>query len=85
MAYRIQFKPAALRQFESLPRDVQKRLAPRIDALAQDPYPHGCKKLSAEADLWRIRVGDYRVVYQVQKSVLLILVLAIGHRRDVYR
>jgi len=85
MAYTIQFKPAAMRQFEKLPRDVQKRVARRVEALGGDPFPSGCKRLAGSPDVWRVRVGDYRVVYQVQGEGLLILVLKIGHRREVHR
>lgn len=85
MAYTIQFKPLALRQFEKLPREAQRRLSAKIEALRDDPFPAGCKKMAAIPDTWRIRAGDYRVVYQVHRGVLLILVLALGHRKDVYR
>ena len=85
MAYSIQFKPQALRQLEKLPRDVQKRLAAKIEALRDDPFPPGCKKMEALDDAWRIRAGDYRVVHRVHRGVLLILVLTVGHRKDVYR
>ncbi|MBZ5572384.1 MAG: type II toxin-antitoxin system RelE/ParE family toxin [Acidobacteriia bacterium] len=85
MAYAIQFKPAALRQLEKLPRPIQNRIAARIEALRDDPFPAGCKKLSGLPDTWRVRAGDYRVIYQVQQRILLILVLTVGHRRDVYR
>ena len=85
MAYTIQFKPLALRQLEKLPRDVQKRLAAKIDALQDDSFPAGCRKMAGLPDTWRVRAGDYRVVYQVHRGILLILVLTVGHRKDVYR
>ncbi len=85
MAYSIQFKPLALRQLEKLPRDAQKRLAEKIEALRGNPFPAGCTKMEGLDDAWRIRAGDYRVVYQVHRGVLLILVLTVGHRKDVYR
>ena len=85
MAYRIEFKPLALRQLEKLPRDVQKRLAGKIESLRDDPFPPGCKKMEGLPDAWRIRTGDYRVVYQVHRGILLVLVLTVGHRKDVYR
>lgn len=85
MAYTIQFKPPALRQPEKLPREAQRRLAAKIEALREEPFPPGCKKLAAVPDTWRIRAGDYRVVYQAHRGVLLVLVLAVGHRREVYR
>jgi mRNA interferase RelE/StbE len=85
VAYAIQFKPLALRQLEKLPREAQRRLSAKIEALRDDPFPAGCKKMAAISDAWRIRAGDYRVVYQVHRGVLLVLVLTIGHRREVYR
>ena len=84
MAYLVHFKPAALRSLERLPKDVQLRLARAIDALAQDPFPPGSKKLRG-LDAHRIRIGDYRVVYQVHARELLVIVIRIGHRREVYR
>jgi mRNA interferase RelE/StbE len=85
MPYSIQFKPAAFRQLEKLPRATQKRVAEKIETLRDDPFPVGCKKLSGLPDASRVRIGDYRIVYQVQRSILLILVLAVGHRRELYR
>jgi len=85
MAYTIQFKPAALRQLGKLPRNVQKRMASKVQTLPDDPFPSGCKKLLGEPDTWRVRIGDYRVIYQVRRGILLVLVINIGHRRDVYR
>jgi mRNA interferase RelE/StbE len=85
VAYTIQFKSLALRQLEKLPRETQRRLSAKIEALRDDPFPVGCNKMSGIPDAWRIRVGDHRVVYQVHRRVLLVLVLTVGHRKDVYR
>lgn len=85
VAYTIQFKPLALRQLEKLPREVQRRIVSKIEALRNDPFPAGCTKMQAMVDAWRIRSGDYRVVYQVHRGVLIVLVLTVGHRKDVYR
>jgi mRNA interferase RelE/StbE len=85
VAYTIQFKPLALRQLEKLPRETQRRLSIKIEALGDDPFPSGCKKMVGIPDAWRIRAGDYRVVYQVHRGILLVLVLTVGHRREVYR
>jgi mRNA interferase RelE/StbE len=85
VAYTIQFKPLALRQLEKLPRDAQRRLSAKIEPLRDDPFPSGCKKMAGLADTWRIRAGDYRVVYQVHRGVLSVLVLTVGHRKEVYR
>ena len=83
--HRIEFTSRAARAFRKLPVDVQRRLDPAILALAQNPRPPGCVKLSAKESLWRIRVGDYRIVYQIQDDVLLVLVVNVGHRREIYR
>lgn len=85
MRYRIEFRPAAERSFLKLPLSVRTRLQPHIEGLAAEPRPHGAKKLTGWRDRWRIRVSDYRVVYEIHGSVLLVLVLAVGHRREVYR
>ena len=82
MAYQIEFSPASRRQFKKLPRSVQSTLAERIDTLAQEPLPKDAKKLSVSArDLWRVREGDYRIVYEVREAVLVVLVVKVGHRR----
>jgi mRNA interferase RelE/StbE len=85
VAYRIEFKPSAVRQFSRLPESIQTRLARRVESLAQNPRPRGVKKLSGGDNLYRIRVGEYRVIYQIQDDVLLVLVVKIGARREVYR
>ncbi len=85
MKYRIEFSPTASSQFKKLTKEVQVRLKHRIDNLADNPFPRGVKKLSAEENFYRLRVGDYRIIYQVKGKVLLILILKIGHRKNVYR
>ena len=85
MAYTITFARAAERQFRSLPANVQVRLRPRIDALSNDPRPPGAERLSGAEDLYRIRIGDYRVIYTIDEEALIVLVVRLGHRRDVYR
>ena len=85
MAYRLEFTPGADRQFRKLPKQVQARLRPHIDALAQNPRPLGVEKLTGEDNAYRLRVGDYRILYEVHDKVLLVLVVKVGHRRDVYR
>ena len=85
MAYAVFLKPAALRELRKLPEDIRRRVAARFDALVGDPRPAGVERLQGEADLYRVRVGDYRIVYQVESKALVVLVVRIGHRRDVYR
>ena len=83
--YRIAWRPAAERAFLTLPNHIQRLMQPRIDALTEEPRPPGCKKLSGQSARYRIRVGDYRLVYEIRDRLLLVLVVHVGHRRDVYR
>lgn len=87
MRYRVEFAPSAARAFRTLERVVQTRLAASIDGLARSPRPRGAEKLQGREDRDRLRVGDYRIVYDVQDEVLLVLVLVlrVAHRRGVYR
>jgi mRNA interferase RelE/StbE len=85
LAYRIEFTPRAEREFKSLDGSVRGRIKQRIDSLAENPFPSGIKKIEGEEELYRLRVGDYRVLYQVKGRILLVLIVRIGHRRDVYR
>lgn len=84
MAYAVSFTPGALRQLRKLPRNVRERLVPAIDGLARNPRPIGSRKLTGD-NLYRIRVGDYRIVYAIQDARLTVLVVTLGHRREVYR
>ena len=83
--YRIRFVPSAEREFLKLPQIIRNRVASHIDSLAVHPRPHGCKKLAGASGHWRIRIGDYRVVYSVRDDQLLVIVVQVAHRRDVYR
>jgi mRNA interferase RelE/StbE len=85
MAYKIEFTAAAKRQFDKLPDTARRRLAETVDRLSENPRPAGIKKLSGEEGLYRVRAGDYRIVYRIEDSRLLVLVVKIGHRREVYR
>ena len=85
MTYRVEFRPSALRSFRHLPGSIQARIRPMIDALADDPRPSGCRKLAGHAGRFRVRVGDYRVLYEIRDAVLLVIVVDIGHRREIYR
>jgi mRNA interferase RelE/StbE len=85
VAYAVQIAPGAEREFSKLAREIQLRIRPRIDALANDPRPAGAMKLRGQEDLWRIRVGDYRVLYEVHDRILYVLLVRVAHRREVYR
>jgi mRNA interferase RelE/StbE len=83
--YAIYFKPSADRQLAKLPHDVQRRITAAVEALADDPRPPGVVKITGDDNLWRIRVGDYRIVYEIHGDRLIVLVLRVAHRKDVYR
>lgn len=85
MTYRIEVAPAALRQLRKLERVAQRRVQAAIELLADEPRPAGAKKLVGGDGEWRVRTGDYRIVYEIYDGVLLVLVVAIGHRRDIYQ
>jgi mRNA interferase RelE/StbE len=82
--FTVLFTASATKSFHALSAEVQGRMKPKIDALASNPHPPGAKKLQGE-EAYRIRVGDYRVVYEIKGKQLIVLVLRIGHRRDIYR
>ncbi|WP_026077627.1 type II toxin-antitoxin system RelE family toxin [Brevibacterium senegalense] len=83
MTYEIELRPAALRALKKIGRQDQPRIRGAIALLAADPRPPGAKALRGRDGL-RIRVGDYRIIYTVQDSKLLIVVVTLGHRREVY-
>ncbi|PSN15585.1 type II toxin-antitoxin system mRNA interferase toxin, RelE/StbE family [filamentous cyanobacterium CCT1] len=85
MTYRIEFAKPAAKQFKALPPQDQQRLKPQIDALASEPRPAGVVKLAGNENLYRIRVGNHRIIYAIEDSQLLVLVVTVKHRRDAYR
>lgn len=84
MDYHGEIAPRARRQIKKLPGEAQKRIIARSEALGSDPRPYHVKKLVAEEDLYRVRVGEYRVVYQIRDRELIVLIVKVGHRREVY-
>jgi len=85
MKYAVVFDRSANKTFQSLDRPLQLRLLEHIEALADNPRPPGVKKLKGHHEHWRIRVGNYRVIYTLRDQQLIVLILKIGHRREVYR
>jgi mRNA interferase RelE/StbE len=85
MAYAILLAPPAERQLKALAEAIRKRIVQRLRTLRENPRPHGVKKLAGEDDLYRIREGDYRIIYTVRDRELIVLVVKIGSRKEVYR
>lgn len=84
-AYRIEVSPAAARQLRKLDPAARRRVQAAVELLAEEPRPARAKKLMGGDGEWRVRTGDFRIVYEIKDQVLLVLVLAVGHRREVYR
>lgn len=84
MSYQIFVKPAAQRQIKKLTPAVQKSLIALIESLSADPRPLGCKKLKGRQNEYRARLGNYRVIYSIEDAALVITIIKVGHRRDIY-
>lgn len=85
MSYRIAISSAAARQLRKLDAQARRRIQAAIDLLSENPRPAGAKKLVGGGGEWRVRTGNYRIIYELNDDVLLVLVLAVGHRRQIYR
>ncbi len=84
--YRVVIKASAAKELESAGNKTdRRRLVACIGSLAQDPRPQGCEKLSGQINLYRVRSGNYRVVYEIQDQIVRVTVIKIGHRKDIYR
>ncbi|HVC39466.1 MAG TPA: type II toxin-antitoxin system RelE/ParE family toxin [Candidatus Dormibacteraeota bacterium] len=83
--YEVRYDPKALKELTKLDKPVARRIVGAVDRLKADPRPSGARPLVNYPDLWRLRVGDYRVIYTIRDAELLVLALRIAHRRGVYR
>ena len=83
-SYSVLIKPSAAKELERLPDKLRRQVAKRIQALADNPRPVGVEKLTGE-ELYRLRQGDHRIVYSIEDAVLIVRVVRIGNRREVYR
>ena len=82
--YAVTFAGSALKDLEKLDDSLVKRIFPKIENLAGHPRPSGCLKLQGHNDFWRIRIGDYRVVYAVDDKKRVVDIVKVGHRQEVY-
>ena len=85
MTYRVEVAEAAVRSLRKLDPTARRRVQAAIELLAEQPRPSGARKLVGGDGLMRVRTGDYRIVYEIHDDVLVVLVVAVGHRREVYR
>jgi mRNA interferase RelE/StbE len=82
--YKILIKPSAVKELNNIPKKELSKITERINSLSNDPRPNGCEKLAANK-AYRIRQGSYRIIYTIEDNNLIILMIEVGHRRDVYR
>jgi mRNA interferase RelE/StbE len=85
VTFRIEFTKSAAKALVAIPRKDQKRIAKKIEGLAESSPAPAKTKMKGDNPFHRVRVGDYRIIYEIQNEILLILILKIGHRKDVYR
>ena len=85
MSYQVLIERRALKELSKLPPEITRRTTLAIDGLAAQPRPPGAKKLRGSRDQWRIRVGEYRILYEINDRVREVRVFAVGHRREIYR
>jgi mRNA interferase RelE/StbE len=83
-SYSIAWKRSAAQELKKLPREVVGRIVKAVEQLSTEPYPSGVRKLLGAEHSYRIRVGDYRIIYSVMASALVIEIIRVGHRRDIY-
>lgn len=84
MSYRIEVLPVAVRAIRKLPPEGKRRVQAVIELLSEEPRPPSSRKLTGRAE-WRVRTGDYRVLYRVEDDTLIVVVVDAGHRREIYR
>jgi mRNA interferase RelE/StbE len=85
MTYRITLAPVAARQLRKFDPQVRRRIQAAAELLATEPRPPAATRLVGGSGEWRVRTGDYRIVYEIEDDQLLVLVLRVGHRREIYR
>jgi mRNA interferase RelE/StbE len=85
MAFRIEWKKSTRKDLRKLPANVTERIVEAVEGLAENPFPHGVEKLSGSEHAYRIRLGDYRIVYEVVTEFKLVEIQRVRHRKDVYR
>lgn len=83
--YAVDFTAGAAKEIRKLDAGARRRILVSIEELASDPRPTGCKKLAGEQNAWRIRIADYRVLYEIHDDVLTVIVVRVAHRREVYK
>ncbi len=84
-SYKVEWKHSAIKELEKLPRQMLARIVEAVNDLARDPYPGGTRKLYGSERTYRIRVGDYRVLYSIYNDKFIVEIIRVKHRKDVYK
>jgi mRNA interferase RelE/StbE len=84
-SYQIEWKSSARKELKKLPPEVIRKIIDAVESLADNPQPPNCRKLVGSEQTWRIRVGDYRIIYNIFSSILIIEIVRVAHRKDAYR
>lgn len=84
VSYRVEWKHSAIKELKKLPRDVVSRILQAVEQLPAAPFPAGVRKLAGAEHTFRLREGSYRIIYTVMSSTLVIEIIKVGHRKDVY-
>ncbi|NJN45124.1 MAG: type II toxin-antitoxin system RelE/ParE family toxin [Anaerolineae bacterium] len=84
-SYQIEWKHSAQKELRKLPAEMIQKIIEAVDALRENPFPPGCRKLAGSEQTWRIRIGNYRVIYNVFSNILVIEIVRVAHRKDAYR
>jgi len=84
-SYSVRFKPSVEKDLRNLPQGIASRMLLRVESLRQNHFPHGCAKLASSEKMYRVRIGDYRIVYEVDSKAGIVTVHYVRHRREVYR
>jgi mRNA interferase RelE/StbE len=83
--YKIEWRRSAKKELKKLDKQIIPKILQAVENLADNPYPSNCKKLIGSDSIYRIRVGDYRIIYNVESSLVIVEVIKVGHRREIYR
>ncbi|MBT4879846.1 MAG: type II toxin-antitoxin system RelE/ParE family toxin [Alphaproteobacteria bacterium] len=85
MSYEVVIGPRVRKSFKAIPRKCQTLILLKLNKLKENPRPSGCKKLKPQEDLYRIRIGEYRVIYEIKDSKLIVIIVKIGNRKNIYK
>ncbi len=84
-SYQIEWKKSARKELRKLPSDMIQKIMEVAESLSETPFPPNCRKLVGSEQTWRIRIGNYRIIYNIYSSILVVEIIRVAHRKDAYR